>query len=129
MPAASFPTSMQGWATYSSGIASATGEFFSNTPERKHMNESSDSTSMTSGMSGGMSSGAGLNGNVVKRVAQKAHEAVDKLEQTVSSGSEKVVGWQEEYGGIVREQVKDNPLTAIGIAFAAGILFSRILGR
>ena len=95
------------------------------------MNESSDSTSMTSGMSSGISSGASLNGNgnVVKRVAQKAHEAVDKLEQTVSSGSEKVVGWQEEYGGIVREQVKDNPLTAIGIAFAAGILFSRILGR
>ena len=90
------------------------------------MNESSESTSMTNGNG----SGAGLNGNgVVQRVAQKAHEAVDKLEQTVSSGSQKVTGWQEEYGGIVREQVKDNPLTAIGIAFAAGILFSRILGR
>ena len=89
--------------------------------------ESMDSTSMTTGMG----SGTGLNGNdnVVKRVAQKAHEAVDKLEQTVSSGSEKVTGWQEEYGGIVREQVKSNPLTAVGIAFAAGILFSRILGR
>ena len=76
--------------------------------------------------------GNGLNGtsaNVVKRVAQKAHEAVDKLEQSVNSGSEKVTGWQEEYGGQARAQIKANPLTAVGIAFAAGILFSRILGR
>ncbi len=89
-------------------------------------------TAMTS-MSTGTGS-TGLNGNgsdsgVVHRVAQKAHEAVDKLEQSVSSGSQKVTGWQEEYGGIVREQVKAHPLTAIGIAFAAGILFNRILGR
>jgi ElaB/YqjD/DUF883 family membrane-anchored ribosome-binding protein len=88
--------------------------------------ESSESTSMTNGAG----SGSGLNGsNVVQRVAQKAHEAVDKLEQTVSASGQKMTGWQEEYGGMVREQVKDNPLTAIGIAFAAGILFSRILGR
>ena len=90
-----------------------------------------NSESMESTSIAGAGLGVGMNGtsNVVKRVAQKAHEAVDKLEQTVSSGSEKVVNWQEEYGGIVREQVRSNPLTAIGIAFAAGILFSRILGR
>jgi ElaB/YqjD/DUF883 family membrane-anchored ribosome-binding protein len=87
---------------------------------------------MESGSS--VTSGSGLNGtstndNVVKRVAQKAHEAVDKLEQTVNSGSEKVTGWQEEYGGQAREQIKANPLTAVGIAFFAGILFSRIIGR
>ena len=87
--------------------------------------ETMESTSLSSG---GLN-GTGANSNVVKRVAQKAHEAVDKLEQSVASGSEKVTGWQEEYGGIVREQVKGNPLTAVGIAFAAGILFSRILGR
>lgn len=88
------------------------------------MNETSETTSMTNAISG-----SSLNGNsgVVQRVAQKAHEAVDKLEQTVSSGSEKVVGWQDEYGGQAREQIKNNPLTAVGIAFAAGILFSRII--
>lgn len=89
------------------------------------MNEISESTSLSNGMR------AGLNGdsNVVSRVAKKAHEAVDKLEQSVSSGANKVTGWQEEYGGVLRQQVKGNPLTAVGIAFAAGILFSRILGR
>ena len=74
---------------------------------------------------------AALNGNsgTVHRVAQKAHEAVDKFEQSVSAGSEKVTGWQQQYGETWRTQVKANPLTAVGIAFAAGILFSRILGR
>ena len=91
-------------------------------------------TAMTSMSTGTGTGSTGLNGNgsdsgVVHRVAQKAHETVDKLEQSVSSGSQKVTGWQEEYGGIVREQVKAHPLTAIGIAFAAGILFNRILGR
>ena len=82
--------------------------------------------------SSSLTSSTGLNGvsgnaNVVKRVAQKAHEAVDKLEQTVSSGSEKVTGWQEEYGGQAREQIKANPLTAVAIAFFAGVIFSRVL--
>ena len=88
--------------------------------------ETMESSSLTS--STGLN-GTNTNGNVVKRVAQKAHEAVDKFEQTVNSGSEKVTGWQEEYGGQAREQIKANPLTAVGIAFAAGILFSRILGH
>lgn len=88
------------------------------------MNETSETS-----MSNGVSTGSGLNGNgnVVKRVAQKAHEAVDKLEQSVSSGSDKVMGWQDEYGGQAREQIKNNPLTAVGIAFAAGILVSKII--
>lgn len=88
--------------------------------------ESGSSVTSGSGLNGNSTS---TNGNVVKRVAQKAHEAVDKLEQTVNSGSEKVTGWQEEYGGQAREQIKANPLTAVGIAFFAGILFSRIIGR
>ena len=99
------------------------------------MNNDTASTSMTNTVGGTTGSSTGLNGvngansGVVQRMAAKAHEAVDKLEQTVASGSEKVTGWQEEYGGVARAQIKANPLTAVGIAFAAGILFSRILGR
>ena len=91
------------------------------------MNEIRETTSLSNGM--GMGSGLNGDSNVVSRVAKKAHEAVDKLEQSVSSGANKVTGWQEEYGGVLRQQVKGHPLTAVGIAFAAGILFSRILGR
>jgi ElaB/YqjD/DUF883 family membrane-anchored ribosome-binding protein len=87
----------------------------------------SESMDTSSSLSNSTGSSAGLNGNVVKRVAQKAHEAVDKLEQTVSSGSEKVSGWQDEYGGQAREQIKANPLTAVAIAFFAGVIFSRVV--
>ena len=76
------------------------------------------------------SQGTGLNGNnTVHRVAQKAHEAVDKLEQTLGSGSEKVMNLQQEYGDMCREHVKANPLVSVAAAFAAGIVFSKLFMR
>lgn len=72
----------------------------------------------------------GLNGNAtVHRVAQKAHEAVDKLEQTLGSGSEKMMSLQQEYGEMCREHVKANPLVSVAAAFAAGIVFSKVFMR
>jgi len=65
----------------------------------------------------------------VKSLAQKAHEAVDKLEQTLGTSSDKVMGMQEEYGEMAREQVRANPLAAIGAAFAVGIVFSKLFMR
>ncbi len=69
----------------------------------------------------------GLNGNVVHRVAQKAHATVDKLEQTVSTGSERVMSMQEEYGSYAREQIKAHPLSTVAGAFALGLLLGKIL--
>ena len=73
--------------------------------------------------------GASLNGdaNRVRRIAQSLHEAVDTLEQKIGSGSERVMGLQEEYGTMAREQVRANPLAALGVAFAAGFIVARIL--
>ena len=65
----------------------------------------------------------------VHKMAQSAHEAVDRLEQTLSSGSDRVMGWQEEYGEMTREQVRENPLAALGVAFAVGIIFSKLFMR
>ena len=65
----------------------------------------------------------------VRRVAQAAHDAVDRLEQSIGSGHEKVMGWQQEYGDMAREQVRSNPLAAIGVAFAVGIVFSKLFMR
>lgn len=78
----------------------------------------------------GVGSGAGgLNGeaNRVHRLAQSLHEAVDSLEQKIGHGSERVMGLQEEYGNMAREQVRANPLAALGVAFAAGFIIARIL--
>lgn len=67
-----------------------------------------------------------LNGKV-HRVAQKAHETVDKLEQSVSTGSEKVMSMQEEYGAYAREQIKMHPLSTVAGAFVIGLLLGKII--
>ncbi|HET6827316.1 MAG TPA: hypothetical protein VFH35_01460 [Ramlibacter sp.] len=64
--------------------------------------------------------------STVHRLAQRVHEAVDTLEQRLGQGSEKVIGLQQEYGDMAREQVRANPLAAVGVAFAVGFLIARI---
>jgi ElaB/YqjD/DUF883 family membrane-anchored ribosome-binding protein len=68
-----------------------------------------------------------LNGNGVHRVAQKAHATVDKLEQSVATGSERVMTMQEEYGSYAREQIKAHPLSTVAGAFALGLVLGKIL--
>jgi hypothetical protein len=72
---------------------------------------------------------AGLNGDAtrVRKIAQSLHEAVDSLEQKIGAGGERMMGLQEEYGNMAREQVRANPLAALGVAFAAGFIVARIL--
>jgi len=85
--------------------------------------EMSDSVTMN-GPSG--STGMNSSDGTVRRVAQKAHEAVDKLEQTLGSSSNKVMDWQQEYGEMAREQVRNNPLAVVGGAFLVGYLFAKL---
>jgi hypothetical protein len=77
------------------------------------------------------SASAGLNGdaNRVRKMAQSLHEAVDSLEQKLGAGSERVMNLHQEYGEVAREQVRANPLAALGIAFATGYVFAKIFGR
>ena len=93
------------------------------------MNETSDSiSSMNSTMNGPSGSSAMTSADgTVRRVAQKAHDTVDKLEQTLGSGTEKVMNWQQEYGEMAREQVRNNPLTVVASAFAIGFLFAKLM--
>jgi ElaB/YqjD/DUF883 family membrane-anchored ribosome-binding protein len=89
------------------------------------MDSENDSITSMNGPSGSTS----LNGvadGTVRRVAQRAHEAVDKLEQTLGSSSERVMGLQQEYGDIARERVRDNPLAVVAGAFAIGWLLGKL---
>jgi len=84
----------------------------------------------TSAETGQSSNGTnGLNGDVnrVRKVAQTLHEAVDTLEQKIGTSSDKVMSLQQEYGDMAREQVRANPLAALGVAFAAGFVIAKIL--
>jgi ElaB/YqjD/DUF883 family membrane-anchored ribosome-binding protein len=77
----------------------------------------------------GQSNGAnGLNGDVnrVRKVAQTLHEAVDTLEQKIGMSGDKMMSLQQEYGDMAREQVRANPLAALGVAFAAGFVIAKI---
>lgn len=71
---------------------------------------------------------AGLNGSTesLHAFTQRIHEAVDSLEQRIGEGSEKVMSLQQEYGEAARDQVRANPLAAVGIAFAVGFLLAKI---
>jgi ElaB/YqjD/DUF883 family membrane-anchored ribosome-binding protein len=88
--------------------------------------ETSDSITSMNGLSGSTLNGTGTPGTV-HRVAQKAHETVDRLEQTLDSSTERVMGWQQEYGEMAREQVGANPLTVVAGAFAVGFLFAKLM--
>ncbi len=103
---------------------------------------SSSAASTASGMSGGSYPGSGAASpgashdsvgaqahTAVHRMAQAAHEAVDRLEQTLGVGSERMLDWQQAYGEMARDQVRNNPLAAVGIAFGVGILFSKLFMR
>ena len=67
--------------------------------------------------------------SAVHRMAQAAHEAVDRFEQTLGAGSDRVTDWQHAYGEMARDQVRANPLAAVGIAFGVGVLLSRLFVR
>ena len=73
--------------------------------------------------------GGGADSGPVPRVAQKAHEALDRLQESIGTGSDKLMGWQQEYGDMAREQVRANPIAALGVAFAGGIVFSKLFMR
>ena len=67
----------------------------------------------------------------VDRLAQSAHEAVDKTASVASSYAERfstkgeqLMQMQEDWMTTARDYVRDNPLQALGIAVAAGIVFA-----
>jgi hypothetical protein len=91
--------------------------------------ETMDSGSM--GVTGqGTSSTSGLNGTgtqqQVQRVAEKAHAAVDTVAQSVSTGADRMMSWQQEYGDMAREQIRANPLAVVFGAFALGYVFAKL---
>ena len=72
----------------------------------------------------------------VDRIAQSAHEAVDKTASMASSYAERfstkgeqLMQMPEDWMTSARDYVRDNPLQALGIALAAGYLLHMITRR
>ena len=83
--------------------------------------ETMDTTNSTTGLNGTTGGAA-----QVQRVAEKAHAAVDTLAQSLNSGTERVMNWQEEYGEMARDQIRANPLAVVFGAFAVGYVFAKL---
>lgn len=74
--------------------------------------------------------GSGLNGTSgqpqVQRAAERAHQAVDSVAQSLNTGAERVMNWHDEYGEMAREQIRANPLAVVFGAFALGYVFAKL---
>lgn len=72
----------------------------------------------------------------LERASSAAHQTVDKLASQAQAAKERLAASSEEwaeqgqqYVEHTREMVRANPLAAIGIAVAAGILLSKLTSR
>ncbi len=72
----------------------------------------------------------------VDRAAESAGKAEERLREAAAAGEQRLRETGEEARVMaeramdhVREYTKENPLAAAGIAFAAGVIFSRLLSR
>jgi ElaB/YqjD/DUF883 family membrane-anchored ribosome-binding protein len=94
--------------------------------------ETMDSTNGMGVTGQGTSSANSLNGTAanpqaqVQRVAEKAHAAVDSVAQSISSSTERMMSWQQEYGDMAREQIRQNPLMVVAGAFALGYVLAKL---
>ena len=84
-------------------------------------------SSPTTAAGGSGSGGQGLASGQVGRVAQGAHEAVDRVRETLTSGTDRLKAMPQEYGEMAYERVTSNPFRTLGIAFVAGVVLSEIL--
>jgi ElaB/YqjD/DUF883 family membrane-anchored ribosome-binding protein len=69
----------------------------------------------------------------VNRVSDSAHETVDRLADTASTAmeqwgvkAEELLAMKDRAMDTTRTYVRENPLVALGIALAVGILLARI---
>lgn len=72
----------------------------------------------------------------VDRAAESAGKAEERLREAAAAGEQRLRETGEEARVVaeraldhVREYTKENPLAAAGIAFAAGVIFSRLFSR
>jgi len=70
----------------------------------------------------------------VDKAAKSAHEAVDKIASATNQASEalsekgtQLKNTEQQWVENCRVYVRDNPITSLGIAAAAGFLLSRVL--
>jgi len=84
----------------------------------------------------GSASETGAGRDRLHRFAGMLHRAIDKVEQQVGGGGQGVMSAQagygeqaRQYGDTARERINAKPLQAVGIAWVAGVIFSKLFLR
>jgi ElaB/YqjD/DUF883 family membrane-anchored ribosome-binding protein len=91
--------------------------------------DSTNSLGVTGQGTSGLNGQGGTNAQAqaqVQKVAEKAHAAVDTVAQSISSGTDRMMSWQQEYGELARDQIRENPLMVVAGAFALGYVLAKI---
>jgi ElaB/YqjD/DUF883 family membrane-anchored ribosome-binding protein len=92
-----------------------------------------DSTMGTMGTMGSSSTTdtADTRGNTtqdrIQNMNQRAHAAVDKAAEAAGKAAERMSGFPQELNDKTSEYVRAQPLKAVGIAFASGLLLGKLL--
>ncbi|MGZ8189454.1 MAG: DUF883 family protein [Methylosarcina sp.] len=79
---------------------------------------------------------AGTTDETVERVKAGAHEAVErvaaattKAADTISEKTDRMIDVEERLREQVREYVRENPVTSLGIALGSGFILSRLMSH
>lgn len=79
-------------------------------------------------------SSEGSTSNTINRIASSAHQAVDRIAKGADSTLQSLRGGSEQWREAgdqslerVQAYVREKPLTALGMAMAAGFVLSRLL--
>lgn len=107
------------------------------TPQSPHIGPQQDATRRTpSGQGSATEQAAGAAHHAVDRAAESAGKAEERLRDAAAAGEQRLREKGEEARVVaertmdhVREYTKENPLAAAGIAFAAGVILSRLMSR
>lgn len=87
------------------------------------------SSTASTGSDMGSSSGSasmGGSGSPGAAMADRTHEAVDRVADAAHSATEQLASQADEMMLRARDYVREKPFTAIGIALAAGFVLSRL---
>ncbi|MCW5659575.1 MAG: hypothetical protein KIT60_17890 [Burkholderiaceae bacterium] len=96
----------------------------------------------SAGADGAVADTAARTDDLIGRIAQSAHETIDRLAETAAPHVSRLQGslsgdalhqradqvreLRDEWTESLRETVRENPLAAVGIALAVGVLVARL---
>ncbi len=78
-------------------------------------------------ISAGVEAGADAARGEIRKLKAKLRANTDELNENLREAGGRFAEGAQTFGTAAREQIREHPLAAAGIAFAAGVVLSRLL--